>query len=260
MPRIPKFRFPSGATYDYYKDVKKILKSSHENVMNIFETKIAPKAKSWNDSIVNDDELIDITLLLDTLREETFSIYFTDNEIVSTVNSFVSSVNSHTRNQFARQFRAVLGVDPVSSSSKLLSILKAANKENVSYIKSIPEKYHNQVETIVLQGVRRGKSTSEIAKELQKSFKINENRAKFIARDQAGSLTSDLTKARHNSVGLETFIWSDSGDGKVRTEHRSWNGKVFRWGSGAGGDGLLPGEDYGCRCTAEINDEELLEL
>ena len=259
MPRVPKFRFPSGATYDYYQGVKKLLKASHENVMETFKTKIASKSKNWNDSLKNDDELFEITILLDTLRVETLEI-FTDNEIVKIADNFVSSVNNYTRNQFNRQFKAILGVDPVSSNSKLLGILKAANKENVSYIKSIPAKYHDQVESIILQGVRRGKANSKIAEGLEKAFGINEKRAKFITRDQAGSLTSDLTKARHRSVGLETFIWSDSGDGKVRSEHRSWNGKVFRWDSGAGSSGLLPGEDYGCRCTAEINDKELLNM
>ncbi len=264
MPRVPKFRFPAGAAFDYFTEVKKLLKQSHENVIKTFDTKIVSLAKYWNDSsdntiIKTDDELLEITILLDTLREETLLLYFNEEKVVDIVEKFVSSVSNHNRTQFVRQYKALVGLDPVANNTKLLSILKAANKENVSYIKSIPERYHNEVETTILQGVRRGKSTKDIAKELEKNYGINENRAKFIARDQAGSLTSDLTKARHKDAGLNTFTWQDSGDNNVRNQHQLWNGKVFSWDEGAGPEGILPGEDYGCRCVADINDSELLE-
>lgn len=46
------------------------------------------------------------------------------------------------------------------------------------------------------------------------------------------------------------YIWRTRGDGKVRSRHAKFNGKVFSWNNPPEG-GYHPGEDYGCRCWAE---------
>lgn len=256
MGRMPKFRFPSGQTWDYFKDVRSMLIKVHKNVIKTYENKIISIARM--DGYKADDEMTKLTLILDTLREETFEFVFTAAAIEKTVSKFVDAVKNHTGTQFGRQFRAVLSIDPIGRDQKLMQIIQAANMENVSYIQSIPSNYHDKVETVILQGVRRGKSVGEISDELQNIYKVTRNRAKFIARDQAGSLVADMTKARHQAAGLEYFVWSTAGDSAVRSTHKAYDGIRFKWSEGAGG--LLPGEDFGCRCTAEIDEEELLGL
>ncbi|ABR46645.1 phage putative head morphogenesis protein, SPP1 gp7 family [Alkaliphilus metalliredigens QYMF] len=260
MAKTPKSRFPSGAAWDYFKEVRGLLISSHANVIETFEKKISHNIRNDGLNERNDNAILKINLLLDTLRTETLEYYFDENKIVKIADAFTKSVGNNIVQQFANQFRSVLGVDPIGRDSKLLDIITAANKENIAYIKSIPENYHNNVETVILQGVRRGRSNKQIADGLQEAYKTSRTKAKFIARDQTGSLVADINKAKYEQSGLKGFIWSDVGDGNVRDKHKIFNGKRFLWSEGAGTEGLLPGEDYGCRCTAEVDPDELLNI
>ena len=45
------------------------------------------------------------------------------------------------------------------------------------------------------------------------------------------------------------YIWRTRRDGKVRSTHAAREGQVFSWNDPPQGGN--PGEDYGCRCTAE---------
>lgn len=45
------------------------------------------------------------------------------------------------------------------------------------------------------------------------------------------------------------YIWRTAGDSKVRSSHAERDGKIFSWDNPP--EGGHPGEDFGCRCTAE---------
>ncbi len=56
------------------------------------------------------------------------------------------------------------------------------------------------------------------------------------------------------------YIWRTKGDGKVRSRHAKFNGKIFvAWDNPPAG-GYHPGEDYGCRCIAEPYEAETENL
>lgn len=260
MKKVPRTRFPAGATWDYFKEVRGLLILTHENVLETVEKKIIHEMKNDSLEMRQDNSTIKISILLDKLRKETFEYFFEEKKVERIVKQFTKTVSDNMLEQFGRQFKSVLGVDPIGRNNKLLDIIMAANKENISYIKSIPETYHNHLETIILQGVRRGKATKTIAEEIQKNYNVSRDKARFIARDQAGSLSADINKAKYEQSGLKGFIWRDAGDDDVRDKHKVFNGKRFLWSEGAGPDGLLPGEDYGCRCTADVDPEELLNI
>ena len=58
----------------------------------------------------------------------------------------------------------------------------------------------------------------------------------------------NLTELRQTSIGVTDYVWSTSGDERVRPEHAARNGKVYKWSEPpAGGH---PGEDIQCRCRA----------
>lgn len=57
------------------------------------------------------------------------------------------------------------------------------------------------------------------------------------------------------------YIWRTRGDGKVRPSHAANDGKIFAWDDPPPTG--HPGEDYGCRCTAEpflANIDERIEI
>lgn len=53
------------------------------------------------------------------------------------------------------------------------------------------------------------------------------------------------------------YIWRTRGDDKVRASHAANNGQVFAWDNPPPTG--HPGEDYGCRCTAESYYQEASE-
>jgi len=261
MPRVPRAKFPFGITYDYFTSIRAMLLKVHENVLLSWKNQILGQVR--NDSLpaaIRTDDIFDITLILEKLREQTFQFYFTAEEVDTVVLSFVDGVKEFASGEFSRQVKAVLGLTPLTRDEQLNAIAKAAIRENVSYVKSIPAQYHDRLETAILQGLRRGKSTSEIADDIQRVYDVGRERARFLARDQSGSLMTDITKARHKSQGLEYFIWRTAGDANVRDSHADFEGKRFKWNDGAGSRKLLPGQDYGCRCVAEVDYGELLEF
>lgn len=65
------------------------------------------------------------------------------------------------------------------------------------------------------------------------------------------SLKMLMTKAAETRENHTTthYIWRTAGDSKVRPSHAANNGKIFAWDNPPPTG--HPGEDFGCRCTAE---------
>ncbi len=76
-----------------------------------------------------------------------------------------------------------------------------------------------------------------------------------------------MTKKRQKSLGLDRFIWLTSDDSRVRESHRKLNEHVYEWSKGAQGpevesdvEGLVPGQDFNCRCTGELVVEDVEKM
>lgn len=124
--------------------------------------------------------------------------------------------------------------------------------ENINLIRSIPEQYLTQVETMVMQSVQRGRDLSTLTQDLQSRYGITKRRAALIARDQNNKATSVMTSARQQSLGVTHGIWRHSHAGaEPRKSHVAADGKQFELAKGMYIDGewLLPGEAINCRCT-----------
>lgn len=139
---------------------------------------------------------------------------------------------------------------------KMTEAMRASSKaivyENVNLIKSIPEQYLTQVETLVMQSVTRGRDLSTLSQELQKRLGVTKRRAALIARDQNNKATSALTAVRQKELGVTKGIWRHSHAGKEpRPEHVAADGKEFDLDKGLflEGEWVLPGQAINCRCT-----------
>jgi uncharacterized protein with gpF-like domain len=136
-------------------------------------------------------------------------------------------------------------------------VFAATVAENVSLIKSIPARYFDQIEGIVMRGVQTGYDLKQITDDLQKQFGVTRKRAAFIARDQGSKANSLLSRARHLELGIETAIWKHSHAGKhPRPSHvKAGEDKVEYkisegWLDPAIGKYIWPGTEINCRCTA----------
>lgn len=124
--------------------------------------------------------------------------------------------------------------------------------EQVNLIKSIPEQYLTQVETLVMQSVQRGRDLATLTSGLKDRFGLTKKRAALIARDQNNKATAVLSSIRSRDLGITEGIWRHSHAGKhPRPEHVAADGKRFDLAKGMflEGEWVLPGEAINCRCT-----------
>ena len=73
-----------------------------------------------------------------------------------------------------------------------------------------------------------------------------EYREAFVQYLRKGRPTRFETK---NTKPATHYIWRTRRDGKVRSSHAEREGQIFSWDNPP--EGGHPGEDFGCRCTAE---------
>lgn len=143
---------------------------------------------------------------------------------------------------------------PFKMTEVMNNALQAKITENVGLIRSIPEQYLRQVETLVMESVSRGRDLKTLTDELQQRYGITRRRAALIARDQNNKATSTLQAARQQSLGITEGIWRHSHAGKTfRKSHVTADGERFTLNRGLYLDGkwTLPGEEINCKCGWE---------
>lgn len=132
------------------------------------------------------------------------------------------------------------------------NVLQSLIIENVSLISSIPAKYFDEVQGLVMRSVRAGRDVGYLKEELQKRYDITERRAVIIARDQNNKATEAIGRTRMQDLGITQAVWIHSGGGKTpRPSHVEANGKVYELAEGCliGGRYIHPGEEINCRCS-----------
>lgn len=254
--RSPVTIFPNQYAMQWYRDVRRMIARERKQLWEIWKNQIRPLIHEYRrmvgDGYTQDDPMDDVEGIMERFREWAEQEVFSSDLLERVAESLVKGINNHSKQNIQRQVRVLRAIDPTINEDWLRSFMRSAIKENVNWIKSISQEYHDRVETIIYQGVRRGESITEMARSLREVADISEKRAKFIARDQTGSIYGDMTHRRQQKAGIAKFEWSTSGDERVRESHRELDGKVFTWEKGAEVDGrrIWPGTDYNCRCVA----------
>lgn len=131
----------------------------------------------------------------------------------------------------------------------------ASLAENVGLIRSIPEKYLQQVEGAVMRSYASGRDLKTMADDIQKIYPVTRRRAAFIARDQSNKANAVAGRTRQLELGITQAIWIHSHAGKVpRPDHLAANGKVYNIAEGCkiSGEYIQPGEEINCRCMSKI--------
>ncbi|WP_017903592.1 minor capsid protein [Pseudomonas asplenii] len=159
-----------------------------------------------------------------------------------------------------RDIKKSAGIDVFSGSKTMQDYLHASAQQNAQLIKSIPAKYLEEVQTLVMANMRSGMRPGYIESALQEQFGVTQRRAKMIARDQTSKIQGELAEKQQKDAGFEYFEWVDSDDRRVRHRHREIADKVTAYGKGiyrwdnlplsSDGKPIKPGSDYQCRCIA----------
>jgi len=243
--RITPVKTNKQAEVKYRRQLEILVKKLRSDVAS----QIVPLLKILESEYVSDGYAQTLEEAFDNLRKSYIGI--AANAKIA-ANTFTNDTDQANKKRFYKSIEKAVGVDlgSIVQSEDLTNVLVATTRENVNLIRSIPEEYFKNIESIVFSGTIQGSNAGSMIKRIQKAGKTSEKRAKLIARDQSSKLNSALTQQRSQNLGIEEYVWRTSEDGRVRENHKQHNGKTFRWDEPPKDTGH-PGHDIQCRCVAQ---------
>ena len=176
-------------------------------------------------------------------------------------NGFVSRGDAQNHAEVSTNLKNQTGIDLAGYLRNSPNIVERVNEltvSNIQLIKSIRTQYLDKVQNAVMQAMVQGTLNKDLAEQLKKLGKDVESRAMLIARDQSSKLNAALTRARHEDVGVTKYMWSTSGDERVRDSHAEKDGQIFEYANPPADTGH-PGHDVNCRCVAIAVFDEVQE-
>ena len=227
------------------KDPKRIEYDARRTLVNLTSTVKDGITEIMNQMDINPD--IDVQTIgkqLDDLRKQ-YELMF-ETAAQNTSREWVEKVNQINRKRTMDELRSALGID-VSTiiSEEFQEDLDIMMYEAASYIKTIPSEMIFRVADRVLQhykGIPMPENRT-LRKQRKEEFKISDNRAKVIARDQTAKMNTSITAMRQRAIGIEMYVWETSRDervvgkpgglykriSKLHRNHWMMQGKVCRW-------------------------------
>ena len=166
-------------------------------------------------------------------------------------NGFVSRGDAQNHAEVSTNLKNQTGIDLSAYLRNSPNIVERVNEltvSNIQLIKSIRTQYLDKVQNAVMQAMVQGTLNKDLAEQLKKLGKDVESRAMLIARDQSSKLNAALTRARHEEAGIKKYMWSTSGDERVRESHAEKDGQIFEYTNPPADTGH-PGHDVNCRCV-----------
>lgn len=162
-------------------------------------------------------------------------------------------IDEDTTDATDRELSRLLTI-PLATAAGGEGLVEAWVAENVGLITSLGDGVLGEIEQMVLEAATGGRPTLDLAADIQTRFSVGYSRASLIARDQTAKLSSRITQEQHQRYGITKYMWSTSGDARVRQDHADLDGTIQEYAnppiadtrSGKRGH---PGEVWQCRCT-----------
>lgn len=190
------------------------------------------------------------------IETERFFEQFRPRDAELLAKKFAMNTTGHADVQLKKQAKAALGVDVFMSEKGLEQAVEPFITENVALIRSVPNKYFDEIESLTARAVREGQRWEDLAVELEDRFGVAKNRAKLIARDQVGKLYGQIQEIRQKQLGVDKYIWRTVRDNRVRPDHYGRENTLYSWAKPPF-DGH-PGYAINCRCYPEPDFSDLL--
>lgn len=238
----------------YNAELQKMLKAIRKDI----RMQLIPAIELERGNYIADAWIDTIAAVIERLRRkwqgEAFSQW-----AKTTASSLVTRTSQINRERFIKSLPKGIEIN-VFDDEDILEYMSASAYENARLIKSIPEKYLNQVEAITVNNMRAGIRPSAIVSQLVNQFGVESKRARMIARDQTAKINGDIVKKRQQKAGFVYFKWQASRDERTRTRHTEisqadagYGPGIYRWDDlpkSSDGRPIHPGSDYQCRCVA----------
>lgn len=146
----------------------------------------------------------------------------------------------------AQAAKAIYGIDPKKGT--LTNLIENKKIENMKLAAAAIREYGEQVQDIIANASMDAR-VEDVTKDLIDRAGVSSSRAELIARDQTLKLNGDINRENQQSAGITKYVWSTSGDERVRDSHAELEGEEFEWGERVSMDPPEPGQDFQCRCV-----------
>lgn len=270
--KVPKPRHPLAIERAYAAEIARFVKAAAE----VVRREIEPNIERWTAEVQAETRIDGLRTDAGAAARIAALIRQVANRLLAAIRPtvldelaerFAKRTNEWSKQETNRQVRAALGVDVFGAEPNLAPLADAFTAENVALIRTVPQRYLENVEGVVLRGVTSGTLPRDIAKQLAETEGVAERRAALIARDQVGKFYGKLNEVRQRKLGGETYFWRTVNDNRVRPEHEERDGVEYAWtpedAKRLGVEYLPPEEQPGqppaCRCLAEPNFDRLLD-
>ena len=171
--------------------------------------------------------------------------------VAEEVAAHAARLDGYQRNRLIRSFRSALGVDirPLLNDDAIRPLMDAWRRQNVSLIRTIPQRLHEGLYRRVSETfAQRPFDQQALSRVMRTEFGSIGYNARRIARDQTSKAIGQLTRARHQQIGIEEYTWRTAQDERVRSTHAVLDGTRQRYDSPPSVGN--PGGDVMCRCVA----------
>jgi len=136
-------------------------------------------------------------------------------------------------------------------------------QENAKYIRSVATESAERLVHEVKQAELNGARPATIAKMMRSRFpQLLRSRTQLIARTESAKVSSALTQARAEEIGLAWYVWQTSEDVRVRVSHKKMDDVLVSWHDPPDPEALVDeksslghynvGNCPNCRCTALV--------
>ena len=180
-----------------------------------------------------------------------FRSWHTGGLVAEEVAAHSTRVSGYHKRRLIQTFRTALGIDirPRLLDSAIEPLMTAWRRENVSLIRTVPERFHGALSRRVGETfAQRPFDQQALSKVLNREFKVSGSNLRRLTRDQTSKAVGQLTHARHRQLGIQEYTWRTAQDERVRVTHQALEGTRQKWDSAPGVG--HPGEDIMCRCVA----------
>lgn len=252
--------YPFVLERTYVKEITKLVAEIYKDIIEYF-TRIK---SSYNLLIRKDEFNDDFNSFVELCK---FQISIRIREFIPRITKIILEVNKFNDKAVTSSLRHIpRSVMQITTTKEIRTAMELIVSDNVRLIKSVNENLLGQVQEVIYSGVRRGLKISALSEELQNKFTLSKKRATLIARDQIQKAHSDLTRLRHEELGIKEYKWLTGRDERVRPSHKVLEGKICNYDnvsvykdeeadkkwlqkSEIGGALYHPGQEIQCRCT-----------
>lgn len=228
---------------------KEMTKETKAAVLELFRSPDAKEFFAQDASIA-----LQARQMLNLLTAKFDRLYSRHAEILS--RRMLRQVDDQSKSVLMQSFKKMSAEVTLSVKDMPRDLFEATIANNVTLIKSIPERYLTDVSGSVLRSIAdpNGGGIGKLTEDLQKYEGITDRKAKMIAMNETRRAYQNVNIEKSKAAGIKKAVWVHTGGTREpRKAHKDFNGQEFFLTKGApvgdNGEYVLPGQEINCRCT-----------